>query len=238
MDASPCEHEEATDNCLSGGADGRAALGFVAIWENRTGAARPKNKPRGGKMKKSLCVVVFIAVFGIVLPAKAQDETPKLELYAGYDYVRFNVTAKVAGFPPSQSFNANGGGGQLEYNPNSWLSIVGDMSGYAVMGSNSKLAAGAFSYLLGPRINLGHGKLTPFTQILFGGMWATTGIGGGPSASHFAMTAGGGVDLKVSKHVAIRLAQAEYFMTKFPDGLNNRQNNFRFSTGIVFRFGA
>ncbi len=189
-------------------------------------------------MKESLWVVVLIAVFGIALTAKAQDETPKLELYAGYDYVRFNVNAKVAGFLPSQSFNANGGGGQLEYNPNSWLGIVGDMSGYAVMGSNSQLEAGAFSYLLGPRINLGHGKFTPFTQVLLGGMWATTGIGGGPSASHFAMTAGGGVDFKVARRIAIRLAQAEYFMTRFPDGLNNRQDNFRFSTGIVFRFGG
>ena len=189
-------------------------------------------------MKKPLWGVVLIAVFGITLTAKAQDETPKVELYAGYDYVHFNVTAKVTGFPPSQSFNANGGGGQLEYNPNNWLGIVGDMSGYGVMGSNSQLEAGAFSYLLGPRINLGHGKVTPFAQVLLGGIWATSGIGGGGSQSHFAMTTGGGVDFKVSRLIAIRLAQVEYFMTRFPDGLNNRQNNFRFSTGIVFRFGG
>jgi hypothetical protein len=31
--------------------------------------------------------------------------------------------------------------------------------------------------------------------------------------------------------------QAEYFMTKIPDGLNNRQNNFRLGAGIVIRFG-
>ena len=36
----------------------------------------------------------------------------------------------------------------------------------------------------------------------------------------------------------IRPVQAEYFMTKIPDGLSNRQNNFRFSTGIVFRFAG
>jgi hypothetical protein len=30
---------------------------------------------------------------------------------------------------------------------------------------------------------------------------------------------------------------AEYFLTTIPDGLNNRQNNFRFSAGVVFRFG-
>jgi hypothetical protein len=51
------------------------------------------------------------------------------------------------------------------------------------------------------------------------------------------MTAGGGVDVKVSKHFSIRPVQAEYFQTRIPDGLNNRQNNFRFGAGIVLRFG-
>jgi hypothetical protein len=51
------------------------------------------------------------------------------------------------------------------------------------------------------------------------------------------MTAGGGIDVKISKHFAIRPAQAEYFLTKIPDGLNNRQNNFRFGAGIMLRFG-
>jgi hypothetical protein len=51
------------------------------------------------------------------------------------------------------------------------------------------------------------------------------------------MTAGGGIGVKISKHFSIRPVQAEYFLTKIPDGLNNRQNNFRFGAGIVFRFG-
>jgi hypothetical protein len=51
------------------------------------------------------------------------------------------------------------------------------------------------------------------------------------------MTAGGGVDFNVSRHIAIRPFQGEYFLTKFSDGNNNRQNNFRYSAGIVFRLG-
>jgi hypothetical protein len=54
--------------------------------------------------------------------------------------------------------------------------------------------------------------------------------------SHFAMTAGGGMDVKISPHFSIRPVQAEYFLTKIPDGLDNRQNNFRFGAGVVFRF--
>ncbi len=51
------------------------------------------------------------------------------------------------------------------------------------------------------------------------------------------MTAGGGIDFELSQHVSVRPAQAEYFMTKIPDGLNNRQNNVRYSAGITFLCG-
>jgi hypothetical protein len=53
--------------------------------------------------------------------------------------------------------------------------------------------------------------------------------------NNFAMTAGGGVDIKVSRHVSVRPIQVEYFMTKIPDGLNNRQDNLRIGAGIVLR---
>ena len=51
------------------------------------------------------------------------------------------------------------------------------------------------------------------------------------------MTSGGGIDRRVSRYFTVRPLQAEYFMTKFPDGANNRQNNFRFGAGIVLRLG-
>ena len=186
-------------------------------------------------MKKPCVVILLLAVFGIALPAKAQNETSQLEAYGGYDYARFNVNSNLPGVAPAASYNANGGGGQLEYNPNNRLGIVGDLDGYLV--TKGTPLAGAFSYLVGPRINLQHGKVTPFTQVFFGGIGATSGIGHPGTANAFAMTAGGGLDFKVSRLISIRPVQAEYFLTKFADGLNNRQNSFRFGAGIVFRFG-
>lgn len=52
------------------------------------------------------------------------------------------------------------------------------------------------------------------------------------------MTAGGGVDYKISQHFAIRPIQAEYFLTDFTDYASNRQNNFRYGAGVVFRLGT
>jgi len=186
-------------------------------------------------MRNSLAVVLLIAAMGAAPTLRAQEEPSKAELYGGYGYARFNVNANVAGQPPSQVFNGNGGGGDLEYNVNNWLGVLGDVSGY--WATNATKQGAAIPYLFGPRVNLRHGKVTPFVQVLLGGVVTSSGIQTIGWQSHFAMTAGGGIDVKISKHFSIRPAQAEYFMTKIPDGINNRQNNFRFGAGIVLRFG-
>jgi outer membrane immunogenic protein len=189
-------------------------------------------------VKKSCAFLLLLSLFGAAQFVKAQEQASKLEAYGGYYYVRFNVNASAAGGAPSETFNGNGGGVQLEYNANNWLGVVGEMAGYgATATTNGALVGGAFTYLLGPRVNFRHGKVTPFVQTLFGGIWTTNGIGNSPSENNFAMTAGGGIDFKVSKHVSVRPIQAEYFMTKIPNGLNDRQDNLRLGAGIVVRLG-
>ena len=79
--------------------------------------------------------------------------------------------------------------------------------------------------------------VTPFAQVLLGGVWAADGVTLG-SVTAFGMTVGGGIDLRIFRYFTLRPLQAEYFMTKFPDGANNRQNNFRFGAGIVLRLGG
>lgn len=186
-------------------------------------------------MRNSLAVVFLFGAISAAPAVRAQDDLSKLELSGGYNYVRFNINAKVSGQPPSQTFNGNGGGGELMCNVNSWLGVLGDVSG--TWATNSTSQGAALPYLFGPRLSLRRGVITPFVQVLFGGVLTSSGIEQIGWQSHFAMTAGGGIDLKISKHFSIRPVQAEYFLTKIPDGLNNRQNNFRFGAGIVFRFG-
>jgi hypothetical protein len=191
-------------------------------------------------MRYALAVV--LSLFAVtVAPTRAQQDqdqgqASRLELYGGYDYIRFNINASASVLqPPSETFNANGGGGQLVYNVNNWLGVLGDVSGY--WATNATKAGAAMPYLFGPRANLRRGKITPFVQLLAGGVLTSSGIESLGWQSHFALAAGGGVDLRVSPHISIRPVEAEYFLTRIPDGLNNRQNNFRFGAGIVFRFG-
>lgn len=190
-------------------------------------------------MRESLAVGLLFALLGIALLAKAQEEPSRFDLYGGYYYARVNVNANVPGIAPSATYIGEGGGGQLKYNAKNWLGVVGDLSGfYATSAGNGAFAGAFWAYLLGPRVNFRHGKFTPFVQALFGGVRTTDGIAQSTGTeNNFAMTTGGGIDFKLSRRVSLRPIQAEYFMTKIPDGLKNRQDNLRIGAGIVLRLG-
>ena len=56
-----------------------------------------------------------------------------------------------------------------------------------------------------------------------------------PSASSLAVLAGGGIDLGLSHHLAVRIVQADYVRTQLPNSLTNVQNSLRLGIGIVLR---
>jgi outer membrane immunogenic protein len=91
---------------------------------------------------------------------------------------------------------------------------VGDLAGFRATSSPSGAFAGAmFTYLFGARVNLRLGRVTPFAQTLLGGARTTDGIAQSTrTENNFAMTAGGGIDFKVSRRVSVRPVQAEYFL--------------------------
>lgn len=134
--------------------------------------------------------------------------------------------------------------------------------------------------VVGPRFTYqNHSRFIPFGQVLFGGAWAwlstpiTLASGqvirfpsgvvvSNPSPpfqsqltasnSGFAMLAGGGVDIKINKHVTFRPVEADYYMTRvdhlvadlaniannIPIVTRNRdRNNFRYAAGVNFFFG-
>ena len=181
---------------------------------------------------------------------------PRVELFGGYSYVRANASGKIGttGGTFSQSANFNGGSGSIAFNATKWFGIAADIGGYHNGNiQNSKVSGTVISYLFGPRISLRNSTAwTPFFQALFGGVHGSVDVPASLTKTTamtftrnaFGMVAGGGLDANVSKHISLRVVQAEYFLTNFtapssaPTGTSvNRQNNFRLSTGIVFRFG-
>jgi hypothetical protein len=62
---------------------------------------------------------------------------------------------------------------------------------------------------------------------------------GSPGDWALDVVLGGGLDIKVTSHLAIRPIEADYFLTHFINNLttgNNNQNNFRYQAGLVFEF--
>jgi hypothetical protein len=61
------------------------------------------------------------------------------------------------------------------------------------------------------------------------------------SQTNFAMTVGGGFDVKVAKHFALRPFAVDYMLTTFPsliDRAGDHQNGLRLSAGVLFQFGG
>jgi outer membrane immunogenic protein len=170
--------------------------------------------------------------------AGAQD-VPLAEVGADYNYVHTNAPPGGCG-----CFSMHGGDGWLAYNFSHSFSAVGLLSAQRasnVAGSGADLTL--TSYLIGPRYSWRRsGRFIPFGQLLLGGAHAAgsfaPGSAGNPGSSNaFAMTAGGGLDVELTKRFAVRAFQADYYLTHFANRVNDHQNNLRISVGLVLRLG-
>jgi hypothetical protein len=157
-----------------------------------------------------------------------------LELYGGYAFTRF-----ANGGPAS---NFNGGMGAFGWNVKPWLQIAGDTTySYATISGTKNVLYGNH---YGPRYFFrrpNRWNITPFVEGLIGGTRAETtvsGVGGYTSSANcISYKVGGGIDMHASRHLMIRVFDADYYGTSF--GTNQRQNNWWISTGVVLQlFGG
>ncbi len=201
----------------------------------------------------------FIALAVIVLAAvtvAAAQEVPQVEIFGGYSLFHFDkmdadTFATGAGAPPGSfaiNQNMHGWEGAVQFNINKWLGAVADFSGhYGTPGEITGVGGvtgHTYNYLFGPQINVRGQKAKGFVHVLFGGNNfafndnPTLGVIGG-SDNAFGMAIGGGVDVNVTKKVAVRVGQFDYIYTKHNLGLDlGHQNNFRFSAGLVLNLGS
>jgi opacity protein-like surface antigen len=185
-------------------------------------------------MRKVWCVLGLVLLFGVT--AFAQDN-PKADVFLGYSYVRVNP-GTISGVP---GFNLNGGSASVNYSGGHTFGVVGEFSGYHAGNIGGVPASGTLlTYMFGPRLTYhGGSRFSPFAHALFGGARVTgSAFGGTASANSFAVAIGGGVDAKIADHVAVRLGQFDYLLTRFDVSGTGRtsQNNLRYSGGVVFRW--
>jgi peptidoglycan-associated lipoprotein len=180
------------------------------------------------------------------------DAPSRGTVFGGYSYLRNN----------SNGFN--GFEGQGTFNFSRYIGVTADLGGnYRTLASGSILGVSAsanqrlYTFMFGPTVTAPIGRSSVFAHALFGEAHSSLGAGvsipiiggistGVTSANAFAMAFGGGVDIGLSKHVAIRAAQVDFIRTQFnstdalatglSSDLGDHQNSMRYSGGIVFRF--
>jgi len=148
-----------------------------------------------------------------VLVLTLAQETPKPEVFGGYQFTTMNP-----------SWNASGWNGQANFYITRLVGITGDFSGAYNSGEHFH------TYTFGPVVSTHKGSFSPFVHGLFGGARASAA---GVGINGMAMMFGGGVDMG-RKQIAVRLFQADWLITRF-SGVTEK-NNARVSTGILFRF--
>jgi opacity protein-like surface antigen len=145
-------------------------------------------------------------------------DTPAIEVFGGYSMVVVDTTTAFGqtGF----DLNLNGWDGQVAFNGNKWAGFVADFGGY--YGSIEDTFSGesasvhVHSIMFGPRIAIRRGSVTPFIQALFGYARISAEAQGENvfKENDFAMAFGGGLDVNVTKTIALRPVQIDYFTTK------------------------
>lgn len=193
-------------------------------------------------------------------------------IYAGYSLLHANNDlgsglGSSLGSSLGSNFNLggnlNGWEGQGTFNFTRHFGVTADFSGnskqlagFSALGFSAGTQQHMYNMLFGPTVTGYFGKSSVFGHALFGAAHSSLNAGvsvpilGGISApldssNAFAMAFGGGIDIGLSRHFAIRAAQVDLIRTNFNTlksltglntGTSTNQNNFRYSGGVVWRF--
>ena len=179
-------------------------------------------------MHKFLITVSFMFVCASAALAQSA-EYPKFDFTAGYTLnfsdLRDNILLgheTFNGFTVAAAGNINkkfGIEGDVTYTTKRLSTTLPSVSGPRV---------NLFSYMGGPRFTARpeNKKLQPFVHALFGGAHASVQT---IKENGFAAKFGGGLDIVASKHVAVRMFQVDYYLTRF-GGQNS--NNVALTFGV------
>jgi opacity protein-like surface antigen len=204
-------------------------------------------------MKKVLLIEFFLLVLGGAAYAQHLGE-----LSANYSYMHYVPVDNL----PATNLNGGGGAGVLYFA--GFLGIKAEFQGYASQnvtftfppgsvrcpsGCSGRAEANLFTGNVGPTIKIRIKGFQPFFEGLVGGAHTdfyqnvhkncVGCIFGSPGDWAFDLVLGGGIDFKVTSHLAVRPIEADYFLTRFINNIttgNNNQNNFRYQAGLVFEF--
>ena len=185
----------------------------------------------------------------LLVPAISKAQAP----YSGKDHHEVDVavtyTEQYSNLVSTPTFWHSGGSVELSAQFHRGFGLAANVAGTqtsnaADSGNSLSLVTATF----GPRYTyykpLGseHKRsLAVFGQGLLGQAWGFNSYFPDPAgvktdAISLALQVGGGVDLGLTRHIGIRVFQADWVRTQLPNGTTNVQNTLRLGAGVVFRF--
>ncbi len=209
------------------------------------------SKGRLARLFTALPVAIAVLCMFATTAAAQDQPAPKWELYGGYSffYPHADLHGQLPGallpFPGTRlESNPRGAGASLTYNFNHWFGLTLDASTHWGSGEATfarRIDDAAFSNLsFGPKITFRHEHFSPFLEVLVGDHRLM------PDAFHdidrLGVMFGGGIDVKLSRHVALRLIRADYVFSSYryapPTVSNTDINGVRIQAGLNFMFGG
>ena len=202
-------------------------------------------------MKTIACLTVFGIL--VTISANAQGSFPRFEAFGGFSLIRPSVpgnlgknsfqSAYLQSAGESVLGNVPGWGAGATLNLSRFFGITADFDGQykhtdSIEGLKVNASGHLYTFLVGPTVTMRKKRLSPFVQALFGvGRVAASNIGSRFTYEEtgFAASFGGGLDIAVDNHIAIRVSEVDYFPYRHSDATSSIFDNIRWRAGIVFR---
>ncbi len=207
-------------------------------------------------MRKAVLLILCVACCAQL--TRAQDDEHKNEFFAGYSYLTTPFDEPDA--PLDRFDNLDGFNLSATHYFTKRFGLTADFSAHFANrnedfpGGTIRFRSRSYNYFVGPQAKFtNHTRVTPFVHALAGAAnnrfsyratltGATTPIiDATASVTDFALAIGGGLDVRLSKRVALRAFQLDYnpvFLRDRPELNTNggrRIDNVRFSIGVVFK---
>jgi hypothetical protein len=178
---------------------------------------------------------------------RAQDKTPppsqsqgtSTDFAAIYSTQEGQVTPTGAGSFWSQGVSLNGA-----FTFSRGFGIALDLTGEHASHIAPGVGLNEVDLMIGPRYTYRIGSKSKhetrvFGEALVGGARGMSSVfpkpsGVGSAASSFAYEAGGGLDISITKHIAIRAVEADYVRSYLPNNGGDTQGRIRLGFGVVY----
>lgn len=187
--------------------------------------------------------VVVVSLLGATVVAGAQSKPVSA---GGTISAAVSYNAMHAGSSSgSNSFWMQGGGAEVAGTLADGFGAVANVTGLHTANTQQGVPLNLVAATFGPRYTWvprrqSSRSMAIFAQGLVGethGFHGTFPASGGSitSVSGLAVNLGGGVDLRIRPHLALRVIEASWLHTQLPNSSSNVQNNLLLGAGIVFR---